>query len=155
MGMAQDEVKGGTAESPRLMDLVRSRIRTLHYSLRTEQSYTHWIRRFILFHDKRHPRDMGATEVEAFLSALAVDRNASASTQKQALAALLFLYREVLALDLPWLDGITRAKQRERLPVVLTRSEVMMRVLNLMEGAHGLMARLLYGGGLVRADSCG
>jgi integrase len=90
---------------------------------------------------------MGGSEVEAFLSSLAVVRNVSASTQRQALSALLFLYREVLRVELPWLDGLTRAKQRERLPVVLTRAEVM-RVLDLMEGTHGLMARIIYGGGL-------
>ena len=145
--MAQELGEGGAQPKPRLMEQVRTRISTLHYSLRTEQSYTHWIKRFIHFHGLRHPAEMGGEEVEAFLSSLAVERNVSASTQKQALSALLFLYREVLRIDLPWLDGLTRAKQRQRLPVVLTRAEVR-RVLDLMEGIHGLMARIIYGGGL-------
>ena len=129
------------------MDVVRDRIRIKHYSRRTEESYTHWIKRFILFNQKRHPSEMGAPEVEAFLTSLAVERNVAASTQKQALAAILFLYKEVLAMDLPWLDGITRAKQRVRVPVVLSRLEVE-RLLALMEGTHGLMAKLLYGTGM-------
>jgi len=145
--VVQDGLKDGVIQKPRLLDQVRTRLRTLHYSLRTEQAYTHWIKRFIYFHNKRHPADMGGVEVERFLSSLAVERNVAAATQKQALSALLFLYREVLQLDLPWLDGLTRAKQRERLPVVLTRKEVA-RVLDLMEGRHALMARLIYGGGL-------
>jgi site-specific recombinase XerD len=94
--MASAADKQGDPPSPRLLDEVRSRIRTKHYSRRTEESYTHWIKRFILFHRKRHPKDMGAPEVEAFLSSLAVDRQVSASTQRQALAAILFLYKEVL-----------------------------------------------------------
>lgn len=109
---------------PRLLDQVRDRIRAKHYSLRTERSYIDWIRRFILFHGKRHPRDMGAPEVEAFLSHLAVDRKVSASTQNQALAALLFLYRHALGIELPWLDGITRAKMPERLPVGMSWSKI-------------------------------
>jgi integron integrase len=139
--------KDDTAAKPRLMDEVRSRIRTKHYSLRTEQAYTHWIKRYIYFHGKRHPVEMGAAEVEAFLSSLAVDRQVAASTQKQALAALLFLYREVLGVDLPWLDGVTRAKQRVHVPVVLTQAEVK-RMLDWLEGTPGLMARLLYGSGM-------
>ncbi len=139
--------KDDTATKPRLMDDVRSRIRTKHYSLRTEQAYTHWIKRYIYFHGKRHPVEMGAAEVEAFLSSLAVDRQVAASTQKQALAALLFLYREVLGVDLPWLDGITRAKQRVHVPVVLTQAEVK-RMLDWLDGTPGLMARLLYGSGM-------
>jgi integron integrase len=144
---AQGDDQHGIPPKPRLLDAVRDRIRTKHYSRRTEQSYSHWIKRFILFNQKRHPSEMGAPEVEAFLSSLAVERNVSASTQKQALAAILFLYKEVLAVDLPWLDGITRAKQRVRVPVVLSRLEVE-RILALMEGTHGLMARLLYGTGM-------
>ena len=106
---------------PKLLDLVRQRIVTLHYSIRTEQAYVDWIRRFILFHDKRHPREMGAEEVEAFLTHLAVTRRVSASTQRQARSALLFLYTQVLQIDLPWLDGVVKAKQPDRLPVVLSR----------------------------------
>jgi site-specific recombinase XerD len=96
---------------PRLLDQVRYRIRVKHYSIRTEQAYIDWIRRFILFHDKRHPKQMGAKEIENFLSHLAVDRNVAASTQNQALSAILFLYREVLNIDLPWLENVTRAKK--------------------------------------------
>lgn len=145
--MSDPPDKGGASEQPRLLDRVRAHIRTLHYSLRTEQTYVHWIKRYILFHGKRHPAEMGAPEVEAFLSSLAVERGVSASTQKQALAALLFLYKETLGMDLPWLDGITRAKQRVRVPVVLTPAETT-RLLNAMDGTTGLMARLLYGSGM-------
>ncbi|OZB74663.1 MAG: integrase [Halothiobacillus sp. 14-55-98] len=133
--------------SPKLLDQVRDLIRTKHYSIRTENQYLQWIKRFILFHGKRHPRDMGAPEVEAFLSHLAVSRDVAASTQNQALSALLFLYREVLGIDLPWLDNITRAKRPQRLPVVLSRDEVRA-VLDRMSGVYGLMASLLYGTGM-------
>ncbi|MDP1605317.1 MAG: integron integrase [Rhodocyclaceae bacterium] len=122
-------------------------MRVKHYSIRTETQYVHWIKRFILFHDKRHPREMGAPEVEAFLTDLAVVGGVSASTQNQALSALLFLYREVLEVQLPWLDNVTRAKPSRRLPVVLTPAEVRA-VLGRMEGVHGLMGRLLYGTGM-------
>jgi len=132
---------------PKLLDELCARIRARHYSIRTEKAYADWVRRFILFHDKRHPRDMGAAEVEAFLSHLAVDGKVSASTQNQALAAILFLYREVLEIDLPWLDGVTRAKTSQRQPVVLTRAEVAA-VLERMSGVQALIARLLYGTGL-------
>jgi len=132
---------------PKLLDELCARIRARHYSIRTEKAYADWVRRFILFHDKRHPRDMGAAEVEAFLSHLAVDGKVSASTQNQALAAILFLYREVLEMDLPWLDGVTRAKTSQRQPVVLTRAEVAA-VLERMSGVQALIARLLYGTGL-------
>ena len=118
-----------------------------HYSIRTETQYLQWIRRFILFHDKRHPRDMGAAEVEAFLTHLAVEGRVAAATQNQALSALLFLYREVLGINLPWLDGVVRAKLPQRLPVVLTRQEVS-GLLDRMNGLHGMMARLLYGTGM-------
>jgi len=132
---------------PRLLDQVRERLRFRHYSIRTEKVYVDWIRRFILFHGKRHPGEMGAQEVEAFLSWLATERAVAASTQNQALSALLFLYREVLAIDLPWLDGIKPAKRPERLPVVLKREEVVA-VLSRLEGRNALMASLLYGSGL-------
>jgi integron integrase len=132
---------------PKLLDRMRERLRLRHYSIRTEQQYVQWARRFILFHGKRHPAEMGAREVEAFLTHLAVTGKVAAATQNQALSALLFLYREVLAQDLPWLDEVVRAKRPARLPVVLTRHEVA-RVLERMEGAHGLMARLLYGTGM-------
>lgn len=135
------------SENPRLFDLVRSRIRALHYSKRTEQTYLHWIKRFILFHGKRHPRDMGAQEVEAFLSDLAVTYDVSASTQNLALSSILFLYKEVLGVDLPWLNDVTRAKKPKRLPTVLSRREVTA-ILECMEGTTGLIARLLYGTGM-------
>jgi len=135
------------APPPKLLDQVRDRLRVKHYSIRTETQYLQWIRRFILFHDKRHPKEMGATEIEAFLTHLAVEGSVAASTQNQALSALLFLYREVLGINLPWLDGIVRAKRPQRLPVVLTRLEVS-GVLDRMQGLHGLMARLLYGTGM-------
>jgi integron integrase len=135
------------ANSPKLLDVVRDRIRVKHYSIRTETQYVQWIRRFILFHGKKHPRDMGAPEVEAFLTHLAVEGNVAAATQNQALSALLFLYKEVLGIDLPWLDNVTRAKRPQRLPVVMTREEVHA-VLDRIEGVYGLMARLLYGTGM-------
>lgn len=135
------------AKPSRLLDRVRSRIRVKHYSFRTEETYLGWIRRFILFHDKRHPAEMGAREVEAFLSHLARVGKVAASTQNQALAALLFLYREVLAIKLPWLEDVTRAKRPQRLPVVLTVAEVRC-LLGQMNGLWGLMARLLYGSGM-------
>ncbi|MDR1887842.1 MAG: integron integrase [Zoogloeaceae bacterium] len=136
-----------TTPPPKLLDQVRERLRLMHYSIRTEQQYVQWVRRFILFHHKRHPVEMGAAEVEAFLTHLAVEEQVAAATQNQALSALLFLYREVLGVDLPWLQNVVRAKRPARLPVVLTRREVAA-VLDRMQGTHGLMARLLYGTGM-------
>ena len=133
--------------SPKLLDQVRDKIRTKHYSIRTEAAYTDWIKRFILFHDKRHPSKMGGAEVEAFLSHLAVKGKVSASTQNQAKSAILFLYRHVLESDLPWLEGVVQAKQPERLPVVLTETEVR-RVMGKLRGSHWLLASLLYGAGM-------
>lgn len=133
--------------APKLLDQVRARIRVKHYSIRTEDQYVLWIKRFILFHGKRHPRELGAAAVEAFLSDLAVNGRVAAATQSQALSALLFLYREVLEITLPWLDGVTRAKPSRHLPVVLTPAEVRA-VLDRMDGTYGLMARLLYGTGM-------
>ena len=135
------------AKPPKLLDQVRERLRLKHYSIRAEQQYVQWVRRFILFHDKRHPVEMGAAEVEAFLTHLAVEGKVAAATQNQALSALLFLYREVLEINLPWLDQVVRAKRPVRLPVVLTRQEVTA-VLNRMSGVYGLLARLLYGTGM-------
>ena len=129
------------------MDLVRDALRVRHYSYRTEQAYVGWIRRFILFHGKRHPSQMGAGEVRDFLSSLASERNVSAATQAQALAALLFLYRHVLSIDLPWINDVVRARRPKHLPVVLTRAEVK-RVLAEMHGEFWLVASLLYGSGL-------
>jgi len=132
---------------PRLLDQVRHALRRRHYSLRTEESYVAWIRRFILFHGKRHPREMGSPEVVAFLSDLAVRGRVSASTQNQALSALLFLYRSVLDRELGDLDSTVRARAPRRLPVVLSRDEVRALLAHL-EGTHRLMATLLYGAGL-------
>ena len=138
---------------PRLLDRVRAALRSRHYSRRTEQAYVAWIRRYIIFHGKRHPSDMAAPEITRFLSSLAVEGNVAASTQNQALSALLFLYREVLDLDLPWLDGVVRAKRPQRLPVVLTREEVRA-VLQRLDGVPRLMAYLLYGAGLRVLECC-
>ena len=134
-------------KSPKLLEQVRDCLRTKHYSIRTERAYMDWIKRYILFHGKRHPKDMSAAEVEAFLTHLAVERDVSASTQNQAKSALLFLYREVLAIELPWLENVTTAKTPKRLPVVLTEDEVK-RVLGQMEGTLWLMFSLLYGTGM-------
>ncbi|MEQ9562200.1 MAG: integron integrase [Woeseiaceae bacterium] len=135
----------------KLMDEARNTFRIHHYSYRTEQSYLSWIRRFIVFNGKRHPREMGAAEVQAFLSDLAVRGNVSASTQNQALSSILFLYQKVLGLKLPWLDEIVRAKRPHRIPVVLSRTDVG-KILNAMSGHHWLMASLLYGSGLRLAE---
>jgi len=135
------------AQPPKkLLDRMRDILRTQHYSLRTEQAYVQWARRYILFHHKRHPKDMGVPEVEAFLTHLALERHVAASTQNQALSALLFLYREVLHQPLESVDAV-RARQPERLPTVLTKTEVA-RVLSAMSGTSQLMAKLLYGSGL-------
>ncbi len=112
------------APKPRLLDRVRAALRIRHYSRRTEEAYVAWIRRYILFHDKRHPAEMGAPEVTRFLSSLAVEGRVAGSTQSHALSALLFPYRQVLEMDLPWLDEVVRAKRPHRLPVVLARQEV-------------------------------
>ena len=135
------------AARPRLLDQVRDRIRFKHYSLRTEQAYVDWIKRFIRFHGNRHPSDLSSAHVEAFLTHLAVDLQVAASTQNQAQSALLFLYREVLARELPLLDGVRRAKMPIRLPVVLTREEVAT-LLAALDGPHRLFGELLYGTGL-------
>ncbi|MEN9986514.1 MAG: hypothetical protein RI925_2016 [Pseudomonadota bacterium] len=148
------------AKPPKLLDQVRERLRLKHYSIRAEQQYVQWVRRFILFHDKRHPVEMGAAEVEAFLTHLAVEGKVAAATQNQALSALLFLYREVLEINLPWLDQVVRAKRPARLPVVLTRQEVTA-VLNRMSGVYGLLARSLWyghaldGGDPLAGERCG
>ena len=139
--------EGSTRRSPRLLDQVREAIRVRHYSYRTEQQYLGWVRRFIRFHGRRHPRELGGPEVEAFLTHLAADRKVAAATQSQALAALLFLYKQVLGVELPWLDQVVRSKRPRRLPVVLSRAEVR-NVLKHMSGAYGLVAGLLYGSGL-------
>jgi integron integrase len=139
------------SNKPKLLDQVRQRIRLKHYSYRTEQSYIGWIKRFIFYHHKRHPQEMGKAEVEDFLNHLATARNVAASTQNQALNALLFLYKEVLDMPLPNIESI-RAKDSKRLPVVLTRSEVAA-VLKHLSGVPLLIVQLLYGGGL-RVNEC-
>ena len=132
---------------PKLLDEVRRRMRVKRYSLRTEQAYLYWIRRYIRTNAPRHPRELGGMALEQFLSDLAQKDRVAASTQNQALAALLFLYREVLALDLPWMDNVVRAKRMPRLPVVLSRTETST-LLRSMAGREALMAGLLYGSGL-------
>ncbi len=139
----------GDAESPkpRLLEEVRRRLRVKHYSLRTEGAYIGWIKRFVAANGRRHPRDLGVGEIEAFLSTLAVQGQVAASTQNQALSALLFLYREVLAIDLPWMENVVRAKRPRRLPVVLSRGEVQALLMRL-DGRTWVLASLLYGTGM-------
>lgn len=131
----------------RLLDRVREQLRYLHYSLRTEQAYVYWVRGFVRFHGMRHPREMGAAEVQQYLAWLSVERHVSVSTHRQALAGVLFLYQRVLGLSLPWMDELARPQRKPRLPEVLGVPEVQ-RVLTLMDGEHALLARLLYGTGL-------
>ena len=131
----------------RLLDQVRERVRYLHYSLRTEQAYVHWIRAFVRYHGLRHPKTMGGPEVEAYLSWLSSARGVSVSTHRQALSALLFLYQQVFGQQLPWMQAIGRPQRKSRVPEVMSVSEVRA-VLVLLEGTHGVLARLLYGTGL-------
>ena len=131
----------------KLLNDVRNTLRVRHYALKTEKTYLQWIKRFILFHNKTHPLKMGKVEVEAFLTWLAVNRGVSPSTQNQALQAILFLYRKVLEIELPWLDDVVRAKPQRRIPVVLSRQEVTV-ILAALQGQHQLIGRLLYGSGL-------
>ena len=138
--------------TPRLLARFRDAIRVRHYSLRTERVYLYWIRKYLRFHGMRHPSSMGGAEVTAFLSHLANDEHVAAATQSQALAALLFLYKAVLGVELPWLDQVIRAKRPHRLPTVLERSEVHA-LLAAMHGEYGLMARLMYGTGM-RIGEC-
>jgi integron integrase len=139
-------------KKPRLLDQVRTAIRTKHYSYRTEEAYISWIRQFILFHNKHHPADMSEIEVNAFLNYLATRRRVSASTQTQALCAIVFLYRHVLGRELGQLKNLIRAKKKKNLPVVFTRDEARQVIENL-SGTHRLMANLLYGSGL-RLTEC-
>jgi integron integrase len=132
---------------PKLLDQVREAIRTRHYSYRTEKAYVHWMKRFIFFHNKRHPAEMGETEIGQFLSSLAANSHVGASTQNQALNALLFLYRDVLKKEIGYVNGVIRAKRPHRLPVVLTRQEIRS-ILGCLDGSDWLMAMLLYGAGL-------
>jgi integron integrase len=146
-GLTQRSSMSSSPQPPRLLDQVRESIRLKHFSLSTEKSYVYYIRDFILFHDKRHPKDMGGSEIRAYLSHLATSRHVAASTQTVALSALLFLYRQVLGIDLPYIDGIERAKRPQRLPVVFTRSEVKQILANI-DGVHHLIISLLYGTGM-------
>ena len=139
-------------QQPKLLPRLRDAIRVRHYSLRTERSYVYWARFYIHFHKLKHPQEMGAPEVTAFLNYLATERHVSASTQNQALAALIFLYREVLFIKLPWLDALVRAKRPRRLPTVLTREEVQ-RILSHLSGTRWLLLSLMYGAGL-RQNEC-
>lgn len=136
-----------SASRPMLLEVVRRQLRAKRYSLRTEQAYVGWVKRFILANGRKHPREMGGAEVEAFLSHLAIEGQVAASTQNQALSALLFLYREVLHLELPWMEDVLRAKRPRRLPTVLSVDEVR-RLLSVMDGRTWLLASLLYGTGL-------
>jgi len=131
----------------KLLDEVRNTLRVHHYAMKTEKSYIQWIKRFIFFHNKRHPTEMGKIEVEQFLTWLAVNRKVAPSTQNQALQAILFLYRKVLNIELPWLDDVVRAKCQRRVPVVLSRHEVAT-VLAALKGQYQLIGKLLYGSGL-------
>jgi len=142
-----DSVLAPDRKEKRLAERFSEAIRARHYSRRTGKSYWYWIRYFIFFHGKRHPSEMGAEEVSAFLSWLAVQRDVAATTQNQALAALLFLYKQVLGRELGWFDDLVRAKRPVRLPVVLTRGEVTA-LLGQLKAAHWLMASVLYGAGL-------
>ena len=145
--MDRTDANSVTPRAPRLLEQVRDAIRRRHYSERTEETYVHWIKRFIYFSGKRHPATLGGEEVTAFLNYLARERTVAAATQNQALSALLFLYKEVIGQPLPWLDELERAKRPARVPSVLTRDEVS-RLLANLRGSKWLMASLLYGAGL-------
>jgi len=147
------EAPSSALQKPRLLDQVREEIRKRHYSRRTEKSYIGWIRRFIVFHGKRHPLEMGEAEISRYLSHLAVSCKVSASTQNQALSALLFVYRQVLCREVEWVEGVVRAKRPLHLPVVLTREEVLA-LLNHLQGTEWMMASLLYGAGLRLLECC-
>jgi len=136
----------------RLLPALRDALRLRRYSLKTEKAYLHWVKRYVRFHRLRHPKEMGAKEVTAFLNHLASERQVAAATQNQALAALLFLYRQVLEIELPWLDDLVRAKTSKRLPTVLTRDEVSA-ILAQLSGTRRLLVNLLYGAGL-RLNEC-
>jgi integron integrase len=151
---AGNQVARPPLQSRRLLDQLRERLRYLHYSLRTEQTYVYWARWYIRFHALRHPREMGQSEVEAFLTMLANERKVAPSTHRQALSALLYLYKEVLGQELPWMQEIGRPIPTKRIPSVLTRAEVQS-MLALMDGVTGLLARLLYGTGMRHAEGLG
>jgi len=135
------------AKEPKLMDRLRTMIRLKHYSLKTEKSYCYWVRQYIFFHNKKHPKDMAEDEIRDFLNYLAVDKQVASSTQNQALCAIIFLYREVLQINIEDIGKIIWAKKAKRLPVVFSKNEVQ-RILQNMSGTHKLLVTLLYGGGL-------
>ena len=145
--MKPDTAGSPSERAPKLLAQVVDAIRIRHYSIRTEEAYVHWVKTYVRFHGLRHPRDMGAREVTQFLSHLATERDVAAATQQQALSALLFLYRHVLQIDLPWLDDLVRPKKPARLPTVLNHDEVA-RLLAVVRQEHALMVRLLYGAGM-------
>lgn len=147
-----DDTVFSVAHAPRLLDQVRQSLRVKHYSLRTEESYLYWIRYYIRFHKLRHPKEMSGPEVEAFLTHLAVDRKVSPSTQNQALSAILYLYKQVLKIELPWLENVVRAKSKKFIPVVFTRDEVK-RLLAQFDGTYWLLFSMIYGAGL-RISEC-
>lgn len=145
--IAERNATPATTQQPKLMDRVRESLRVHRYALSTERTYCHWIKRFIIFHGKRHPSTMGAAEIEAFLTNLATAERVTASTQNQALHAVLYLYKRVLGVELPWLDGIVRARESKRLPVVLTQRETAA-LLRHVHGTTGTVIKLLYGTGM-------
>lgn len=146
-------VSPASPRKPKLLDQVRQAIRTRHYSPRTEETYIHWIKRFIFFHNKRHPAEMAEAEIARFLSNLATESRVSGSTQNQALNALLFLYHQVLGKEIGYVNGVVRAKKAPRLPVVLTRGEIQA-LLGFLNGSEKIMATLLYGAGLRLMECC-
>jgi site-specific recombinase XerD len=150
---SKDDSGAKVRERKRLIERFREAIRAKHYSRRTEEAYWYWVRFFIVFSGKRHPAELGAAEVNAFLSWLATERDVAAATQNQALSALLFLYKHVLGIDLPWL-GITRAKRPVRVPAVLTEAEAR-RLLSQLQGVKWLMAACSTGRGCARSSACG
>lgn len=139
--------KSTTVKPPKLLNQVGDKLRVQHYSIRTEQAYASWIKRYIFFQGKRHPTEMGTAEVETFLTHLAVEGNVAASTQNQAKAVVLFLYRQVLNQELPWLENVEQAKVSRRLPVVLTVNETRA-LLDRLKGVYRVQANLLYGTGM-------
>ena len=145
--IAESKPTVATSQQPKLMDRVRASLRVMHYSLSTERTYCHWIKCFILFHNKRHPLEIGAPEIGAWLSHMATVEHVSARTKNQSLHAVLYLYKRVLEIDLPWIDGVVRAKESKRLPVVLTKRETQA-LLRHVTGTHGTIIKLLYGTGM-------
>jgi integrase len=152
MSVTEQAANAIGGQPPKLLDQVAAKMRLLHYSKRTERAYVDWIKRYILFHNKRHPREMGVEEIEAFLTHLAVEGNVTASTQNQAFSALLFLYQRILDVKLPNISAL-RARRLERLPVVLSVAEVR-RVLSELDGIDLLMAEILYGTGMRLLECC-